>query len=196
MQCNVLATGFRCLPWRSGIQALAEDLCRADEIDRIPKGVRRWDFIIQKNAGSGRTLLIDDAHELSPRAFQAGVDYHEETGNPVCFLGLPILEKKFLADSRRARRVGAFYKLGMKDGKIALADPLPLVSHLVSELAPGANGDRDDLVRLCLQVAAHDGAFGAVEQHLILARDSRKKQPDWTWSAAFRAAHKRLLSPF
>lgn len=193
LQRYVLATGFRSLPWRSGIVALAEDLCKADEIDRIPKGQRRWDFIIEKNKGSGRLLLIDDAQELGPRAFQAGVDYHEETGNPVCFTGLPILEKKFLADSRRARRVGAFYKLGMKDGKIAIKDPLPLVSHLVSELAPDANGDSQALISLCLQVAAHDGAFGAVEQQLIYARDSRKKDKDLLWPAAFRAAHKRLL---
>ena len=69
----------------------------------------------------------------------------------------------------------------------------PLVEHLVSELAPQANGDRESLIGLCLQVAAHDGAFRAVEKQLQYAAKSRKKKPDLAWPAAFRAAHLRLL---
>jgi hypothetical protein len=69
---------------------------------------------------------------------------------------------------------------------------LPLVDHQVAELASDANGDRDELIQLCLQVVDHDGAYRAVENQLHLAAKIRRKK-SYTWPAAFRAAHLRLL---
>lgn len=186
---KTLAIGFRCLPWRSGIIALAEDLSAAAGIIRLEKGKKRWDSIIEKTAGGDRLLVVDDAHELGARAFQCAVDYHEETGNPVCLIGLEMLKKKLLLDTRRARRVGDFFPLEIKD-------PKPLVKHLIAEIAPDANGESDALISLCLQVARGPGAFGAVEKQLKHAARDRKKDSALTWPVAFRAAHPRLLRDY
>lgn len=181
-----LAGGFRTMPWHSSMNAAAECLTKAAGITRLGKGEKRWDAILDRTTGSGRLIIPDDAHELSPRALQAFCDFHEETGNPVCFVGLPSLKAKLLRDARRARRVDAVVELKVKD-------PLPLVLHLVNQFAPDANGERDHLIELCAQVAKGIGAFGSVEKQLKYAARNRKKQPGLTWVEAFRAAHKRLL---
>ncbi len=129
------------------------------------------------------------AHELGPRALQCCADYHEQTGNPVALLGLPVLKKRLLADARRSSRADEAPEIPVKD-------PRPLIEHLVAELATGANGEREPLISLCLQVAAHDGCFRSVEKQLAYAAKSRRKSPDTTWPDAFRAAHKRLLRSY
>lgn len=183
---HTLAIGFRALPWRSGMNAIAEDLSKAAGINRLAEGEKRWDAILDRTRGSGRLLIVDDAQELAPRALQCCVDYHEETGNPVCLIGLPGLKKKLLTDARRARRIDAVVELQVND-------PLPLVNHLVNQFAPDANGERETLVNLCAQVAQGIGAFGSVEKQLKFAARSRKKKPGLAWPQAFRAAHQRLL---
>jgi transcriptional regulator with XRE-family HTH domain len=183
---HTLAISFRALPWRSGMNAIAQDLSKAAGINRLAKNEKRWDAILDRTQGSGRLLVVDDAQELAPRALQCCIDYHEETGNPVCLIGLPSLKKKLLADARRARRVDAVIEL-------KISDPTPLIKHLVCQFAPDANGDADTLLELCRRVATGVGAFGAVEKQLKYAARSRKKQPGLTWPAAFRAAHLRLL---
>jgi len=196
-----LTIAFRVLPWHSGMSGLADDLCREAGILRIPKGERRWNVIIDKTKGSGRMLLVDDAHELGPRGLQCCVDYHEETGNPVALFGLPQLKGRLLKDSRRARRIADVIE-------VKCAEPAPLVKHLVDELAPDANGERTEVISICSQVAKGIGAFGAVEKQLKLAaRERRKKletlrskQPEnflsnglLKWVPALRAVHFRLL---
>ena len=183
---HTLAIGFRALPWRSGMNAIAEDLSKAAGINRLAEGEKRWDAILDRTRGSGRLLIVDDAQELAPRALQCCVDYHEETGNPVCLIGLPSLKKKLLADARRARRIDAVVDL-------KISDPLPLVNHLVDQFAQDAGSDRDGLVQLCGNVVTGIGAFGSVEKQLKYAARARKKKPALTWPAAFRAAHLRLL---
>ena len=200
LQTHTLAIAFRVTAMHTGLCALADDLCQAADIQpqrRRRKNAqgpaeprkRRWDLIVEKCANSDRLLIVDDAHELGPRALQCCVDFHEQTGNPVVLLGLPILKKRLLTDARRASRAD-------EAPEIPLKDPRPLIEHLVKELAPDANGDRDALISLCLQVVAHDGAFRAVEKQLQYAARARKKNSDRTWPAAFRAAHKRLLRSY
>jgi len=183
---HTLAIGFRALPWRSGMNAIAEDLSKAAGINRLAKGEKRWDAILDRTTGSGRILIVDDAQELAPRALQCCVDYHEETGNPVCLIGLPAIKQKLLSDARRARRIDAVVE-------IKVLEPLPLIIHLVNQFATNANGHRDTLIDLCSEVVAGIGAFGSVEKQLRYAARAIKKRPDLTWPAAFRAAHKRLL---
>jgi len=189
LRTHTLAISFRSLPWRSGMNAVAEDLSNGAGIHRLARGEKRWDKIIEATKDSGRLLVVDDAHELAPRALQCCVDYHDQTGNPVALTGLPLLRKKLLADARRARRVGDVFEVVCKD-------PEPLVNHLIDQLAPDCNGDRPDLLKLCLQVARNSGAFGAVEKQLKHAARARKKVSSVTWPEAFRAAQKRLLRQY
>ncbi|GEM_PF-1951932 len=200
LSTHTLAIAFRVTAMHTGLCALADDLCQAADIQpqrrrrKNAKGPaeprkRRWDMIVEKTTGSDRLLVVDDAHELGPRALQCCVDYHEVTGNPVVLLGLPDLKKRLLRDARRSSRAD-------EAPDIPIKDPRPLVEHLVKELAPDANGERDQLISLCLQVVAKPGAFRAVEKQLQYAARARKKKPSLTWIEAFRAAHLRLLRSY
>lgn len=200
LSTHTLAIAFRVTAMHTGLCALADDLCLAADIQtqrrrrKNAKGPaeprkRRWDMIVEKTTGSDRLLVVDDAHELGPRALQCCVDYHEATGNPVVLLGLPALKQRLLRDARRSSRADEAPDIPVKD-------PRPLVEHLVKELAPDANGERDGLIQLCLQVVSKAGAFRSVEKELQHAARSRKKNPRITWIDAFRAAHKRLLRAY
>jgi DNA transposition AAA+ family ATPase len=196
-----LTIAFRVLPWHSGMSGLADDLCRATDIHRIPAGQRRWDVIVEKTQGCGRMLLVDDAHELGPRGLQCCVDYHEQTGNPVALFGLPHLKQRLLKDSRRARRIAECIE-------VTCDDPTPLLHHLVDELAHDAAEERDQVINLCSQIASGIGCFGSVEKQLKLAARERKKKletlrskhPEYfradglmKWVPALRGVHARLL---
>jgi predicted transcriptional regulator len=184
---HTLAICFRVRPWHSGMVGLADDLSRAAGIERLKRGQKRWEIIVEKTTGSGRLLIVDDAHELGPRGLQCCVDWHEQTGNPVALIGLPILRTKLLKDARRARRVDDVCELKLKNAR-------PLIEHLVDELIPnGGASERAGLIGLSLQVASMPGCFGSVEKQLKTTAKIRAKNPDTTWCAAFRAAHQRLL---
>jgi DNA transposition AAA+ family ATPase len=200
-RAHPLTIAFRVLPWHSGMAGLADDLCHATDIRRIPAGQRRWNVIVEKTKGSGRMLLVDDAHELGPRGLQCCVDYHEETGNPVALFGLPQLKARLMKDSRRARRIADVLE-------VKCTDTLPLVEHLVNELAHDAADERPEVIALCSKVAQGIGCFGSVEKQLKLAARERKKKlesarknhPEYfrkdglmKWVPALHAVHFRLL---
>jgi DNA transposition AAA+ family ATPase len=188
LQTHTLAICFRCRPYKRGLANLAREIAKAAGIDKRPKGEPLWDTIIKHTAGSGRLLVVDDAHELSPGGLQCCVDWHEETGNPVVLVGLDMLKRKLARDDRRARRVGEVCP-------VATRDPQPLIDHLISQLAPGLS-DRAGLLALARQVAAGPGCFGSLEKQLRFAARARSKKPDLAWPEAFRAAHQRLIRTY
>ena len=200
-----LAFAFRVTRMHSGIASLADDICSAADITWPPVRRRRkagtapaprqprrsrWDTIIAETTGTERLLIVDDAHELGQCSLQCCVDFWEKTGNPVALLGLEHLKKRLLADDRRSSRVKNVFNLAAE-----VTNHKPLVEHQIDELAPDANGERDELLTLCLQVAAHPGAYRSVENQLQLAAKIRRKK-NYTWVEAFRTAHKRLLRSY
>ena len=183
---HTLAIGFRTRPWHAGKNGLADDLLHAAGVDRLTRAQKKWETACEKTADSGRPLVIDDAHELTQMGLQCAVDWAEETRNALILLGLSSLKTKLMRDARRARRVGEVFTLNAGDARL-------LVNHLLATLAPDLNGEHDDLLKLCLQVAAGPGTFGAVEKELKFAARSRRKKPGLAWVPAFRAAHLRLI---
>ena len=181
-----LAVIFRVLAWHTGQRGMGQDLARAAGITRREKGKTLWESIIEKSTGSDRLLIGDDMHELGPRGLQCFVDFHDETGCPGAMFGTESLTKKLFRDARRSRRVGAFYELKIEN-------PLPLLEHMVNQLAPDANGEHDQLVDLCHQVVTHSGAFGAVEKQLQYAKRSRRRSHESSWVKPFTSAQQRLL---
>jgi len=196
-----LAIAFRCVPWHSGMSGLADDLCHAAQIGKAAfKHARRWDVIIERTKGSGRPLIVDDAHELSHRGLQCVVDYHELTGNPVILIGLESLIRRLKKDDRRARRVSEVFTLSVRE-------PEPLVKHMLRQLAPDCGEETTSMIPLCLQVVRGNGCFGSLEKQLQLAAALRERKIDRSrlkpedflpngklrWVAAFRAAHLKLL---
>lgn len=163
--------------------------CAVDGWD-ASKGAR-FPYLIQKLRGSDRPFIIDDAHKLSNPALSLISTFQEKTKCPVALCGIPTLVAKMETDSQRFSRAGIKYALesGNEDPELLL--------HMVRSVAKGAvNGELDELIELCAQVARHQGCKRAVEKQLKLALELRHVDPNLEWPEAFRKAHTLLFRSY
>lgn len=159
--------------------------CPHDGWDRT---IPQFPYLVQKMRGSDRPLLFDDAHKLSRPALALIASFQEKTGCPIVLVGCPELVKKLESDStgQTPSRVGVRWavKLPKSDSK--------LLKHMIQSVAKTVNGELDEMVDLCRQVAAHPGRYRAVYKQLRVAANIRLGDDKYTWCEAFKAAHKQL----
>lgn len=153
---------------------------------------KRASFIVTSLRGSDRPLIVDDAHKLTRPALHLLFDLYEETNIPIALIGTEDILPKLEDDSQRFSRVGIHWpvKPDHKKGR-------KLLEHMVHNLCPKdtLNGDRDELLDLCEQVATQHGHFRSVEKQLKLAGELRSTGK-LTWPQAFRSAHTLLLRQY
>jgi DNA transposition AAA+ family ATPase len=150
----------------------------------------QFPYLVQKMRGSDRPFLFDDAHKLSRDALSLIATFQEKTGCPIALFGCSDLVAKLESDPQRLSRTGLHWSIkpDAVDSKLLL--------HMVQSIAKTVNGDLDDLLELCGQVAAHHGHFRAVHKQLKLAAEFRHANLDLSWPDAFRKAHTKLLRPY
>lgn len=163
------------------------DGCAVDGWDRCSP---RFAFLVQKMRGSDRPFIFDDAHKLSSQSLSLLSTFQDTTKCPVALVGLPELVTKLEADSQRFSRAGIKWAIdpSMEDSELLL--------HMVRSIAKGVNGDLDELLELCGQVAKHQGSKRAVEKQLKLSVELRNADDDLSWPDAFRKAHTHLIRPY
>lgn len=178
---NPTSVLFHVRSWSRDIQsveaAVFESVGRSGYDNRTKRAI----FVAQKLRGSNRLLIVDDAHKLTRPALQWLFDMHDETLCPVAFVGTPELEDTLNADSQRSSRVGYSSVITSKDAR-------PLITHMVKQLVPNANGEAQTLVDLCEDVAREHGHYRNVHQQLKLAVELHEAAPKLSWSKAFAQA--------
>jgi DNA transposition AAA+ family ATPase len=176
--------------WSCDKHAVMTALWTSCAVDGWDRQTERFPFLVQRMRGSDRPIIFDDAHKLSQPALSLVATFQEKTNCPVALVGIPELVKKLEADPQRFSRTGIRWtiKATDRDNKLLL--------HMVRSIAKDVNGDLDDLLELCGQVAAHQGHNRAVHKQLKLAAELRHADDSMTWPDAFRAAHKHLLRPY
>lgn len=178
--------------WCCDKHAIMNAMWRAAAVDGWDGRTERMGYLVQKLRGSDRPWLFDDAHKLSQPALSLITTFQEKIACPVALIGCPTLVKKLEADSsgQNPSRAGICWAIAPKkqDAKLLL--------HLVRSIAKDINGELDDLIELCGQVAAHHGHNRAVHKQLKLASELRHADGDLTWCAAFRQAHTHLLRAY
>jgi DNA transposition AAA+ family ATPase len=177
--------------WCCDKHAIMNALWRGCAVDGWDRSTERFPFLVQKMRGSDRPFLFDDAHKLSQPALSLVATFQEKTNCPIALVGIADLVKKLEADPQRYSRIGIRWAIspGGKDDKLLL--------HMVRSIAKDVNGDLDELVGLCGQVAAHHGHYRAVHKQLKLAAELRHAEDgELSWVEAFRQAHTHLLRPY
>jgi DNA transposition AAA+ family ATPase len=187
---NPTAVLFRTRSWCADKLSVEGALMDAVGRGGYDNRTRRAVWLCEKFAGSGRLLIVDDAHKLTRPALQWWFDFHDETGCPIGFVGIYELLDKLKDDAQRFSRVGLLHEVKPKQ-------PRELLTHLVGRLAPGArNGEADELLMLCEQVAEQHGHFRAVFKQLKLAAEIKEGKPALGWVQCFQGAHGKLVREY
>jgi len=183
---NPLAILFHVRAWSCDKNSLQSALWDVIPHNGYDSQTKRASFIVTSLRGSDRPLLVDDAHKLTRPALHLLFDLWDETNIPITLIGTADILPKLEDDSQRFSRVGLYFTVRPDTKKSRV-----LLEHMVTKLAPGANGDREELLDLCEQVAKQAGHFRSVHKQLKLAAELRNGK-DAAWPKAFRAAHTLL----
>lgn len=174
---------------KNGIMAAIWAACPHDGWDHSGP---QFPWLVNKMRGTERPFLFDNAHKLGKEALAVVATFQDETKCPVILLGLALLVEKLVGDltSQTTSRVGVHWPV-----KVNPKADKKLLAHMIKSLAKDINGELDQVVELCQQVADHHGHFRAVEQRLKGAAELRRADDHLSWPDAFRQAHTRSLHP-
>jgi DNA transposition AAA+ family ATPase len=166
-----------------------ECLFKSADVARVKRGGREAKMLAEKMAGSNRIIIVDDAHKLTCPALQLLYDFRDRTGLPIALFGDHRLIEKLRNDPQRLSRTGSVYTLKLKVTE-------DLIEHHIRQIIPDVNGELPALKKLCNTIAREAGHFRSVQMELARAVRLKKGCPDWSWCAAVRAAHTRLIRDY
>lgn len=175
-------------------------LFEAAAATRIKSG-NKARLLVDKLRGSGRLIIVDDAHKLTRPALQLLFDFRDRTSMPIALFGDDRLLVKLSDDGQRLRRSGGVFYLKVKTVKNGdKRDPVPdarLIDHHIASILPDeARSEAAPIRALCAQIAARSGHYGSVQMELARAVRLHKGNPEWSWCEAIRKAHKRLIRDY
>lgn len=143
----------------------------------------RWSRLLEALSGSGRFLIVDNCHRATRSGLELLFDLHDKTGIPIAMVGNEEVLRLIDQSDQMSSRIGI-------SQPVTMANPRPLVRHLVSEIAPGFSGRVEDLAE---QVADGPGRIRAAKKEIALAGlIARRSSVPMSPEAAFAAAHVRL----
>ena len=143
----------------------------------------RWSRLLEALVGSGRFLIVDNCHRATRSGLELLFDLHDKTAIPIAMVGNEEVLRLIDQSDQMASRIGI-------SQPVTMANPRPLVRHLVAEIAPGFTGRVEDLAE---QVADGAGRIRAAKKELALAAlIARRSSTPIAPEAAFAAAHQRL----
>jgi DNA transposition AAA+ family ATPase len=153
----------------------------------------RWNIIVEHLRGSGRALMIDNAHRLSRSGRDWCFDLNEETGIAVILIGNPEILKWIKGNDQQHSRIGVMGHAAYPPNKHG-ANELGKVAKRVAEQFSDEQfaGEIDDLVSY---VATRSGRLRSVRKNVILARELAKANGT-SPREAFRTAHRQLVRDY
>ncbi len=147
----------------------------------------KWEFLVEKFKGSNRLIIIDNAHRLTPSAFEWVFDFHDETDAPIALVGNPEMMDGIAANDQQHSRIGI-------SKEIKLTEVDDICRKMIEVIAPDA---ADDLLALARRVIKEPrgGHVRALRKQLSLAGELKgiTKKP---WQDSFRGAHTQLIREY
>ncbi len=188
---NELAMLFTVRAWTCDKNSLLSALWDVIPRNGYNSQTKRAAFVVTSLRGTGRPLIIDDAHKLTRPALHLLFDLYDETNIPICLIGTEELIPKLQDDDQRLSRVGIYWPIQLDEEQRK-----HLLGHQIKSIATDCNGDYADLLDLCLTVSMHQGVFRSVEKELRQAAELRSTNKKLGWTEAFRQAHTLLLRQY
>lgn len=180
------------LKHRSGWRSIRDAI-----LDELPQKRRQnnesWDDYLHRTfSGSGRLLIVDNAHLIteSARAWLS-YDWHEQTGCPVALVGNPEIVRQWKANDQHHSRVGLAIEVKPKASQRAIDTARDTLELLLPDAATDAA-----TLRMAEAVVKSKGAVRSLQKHAKLTRELMQS-PEYTGkpiATVFMAAHGLLLS--
>lgn len=188
---NPTAILYKTFSWNNTKNDCSNFMFTLSGRDGYDNRTNRTTWALKKLTGSDRLIIVDDAHFLHHTALLWWVHFHEATQMPLALAGTFELLKKIEADPQIFSRVGLRFEINKrKDGKLVV--DRRLLKHLVEQLLP-CNGEQNDLLDLCEQVAMQHGQYRSVHKQLKVAAEIKAGNGRLGYCDAFRAAHTMLV---
>lgn len=152
-----------------------------------PGNVPRSTWMAERLRGSGRLIIVDNAHKLRASAIGWLFDFTDETECPLLLVGNPELLPVIRTNDQWFSRIGVKREL-----RWPKSGGPEVVRKLVESLVPEAV----EVAELAGVVAENHGHLRAVRKELLLARKIKETRPELKWEEAFRAAHTQLVRDY
>lgn len=176
--------------WRAIRDAILKALPNKRRMKNTDGHRESWDeFILRTFSGSGRLLIIDNAHLLTESSRQwLAYDWHEETGCPLALVGNPAIKDQWSRNDQHQSRVGLARAVTPAEGVTAAST----ASQMLKLFLPEAAADRET-IKLATAVLKSNGACRALRKHLLLTKELLSSTHYSSSAPAFKAAHSQLL---
>jgi DNA transposition AAA+ family ATPase len=126
----------------------------------------RGEYIVRCLRGSGRLVIVDNAHKATRPALEWLIDFHDATGCPLALVGNEEVTAKIDDNAQRHSRM--LYRR-----EITVEKTRPMIRHLAREIVP--DWDAAEVERGVDAAADVDGRFRNVTKLLKLAREFERK---------------------
>lgn len=183
--CVMVTVQMHMSGWRALRDAILEEIPNKKRIKN-----ESWDkWILRTFSGTGRLLIIDNAHLLTAGARHwLAYDWHDGTECPVALIGNDEIVHAWKKNAQHESRVGVAYEVKPKQ------KPEATVENMIRLHLPSAKDD-DEVRSLAVQILKSKGACRAVEKHFLVAADLLSSHPDrYSPATALRAANQVLLT--
>jgi hypothetical protein len=143
----------------------------------------RGAFLVERLRGSGRMLVVDNAHRLTRVGREALFDFHDATGCPIALVGNPELLDSIEENDQQFSRVGVRMKAELK------REAADAAAELIARVWPEA---KEELLEVATRVVTNHGHLRSLWHQLRIAKELMSKGAK-TPLKAFEYAHEHLV---
>lgn len=183
--CVMVTVQMHMSGWRALRDAILEQIPNKKRVKN-----ESWDkWIVRTFSGTGRLLIIDNAHLLTAGARHwLAYDWHDGTECPVALIGNDEIVHAWKKNAQHESRVGVAYEVKPRQ------KPADTVESMLHLHLPQAEGDAE-VKSLTVQILKSKGACRALEKHLLIAADLIASNPGrYDPKSALVAANAVLLT--
>lgn len=157
----------------------------------LKKHGTKGQYVAEKLRGSGRLLIVDDAHRLTRKAVECLFDFHHDTKCPVVLVGYEDAMLGFIrgidCNGTLASKLGSKITVDLKNTVANVA------TEMVKRIWPEAV---DQIAPLAIHVAEQPGHLRSLFNQLRLAKELHVSGVCQSAEQAFRGAHGYLIREY
>lgn len=151
--------------WKGGRHDVVKEIKKAAGIQRVPKGMKVEDYLVDRLRGSGMLLVIDNAHRMTEAARRFLADFWEDSHLAIALIGNPEIQDQFAKNDQHGSRVGIERDVTLDLAKTKSAT----ARHLLDLHLPEA-AEIKEVVKDAEETLENFGLCRTVEKRAALAR--------------------------
>lgn len=151
--------------WKGGRHDLVRLIKKAAGITRVPGGVKVEDHLVERLKGSGKLLVIDNAHRMTEASRRFLADFWEESHLAIALIGNPEIRDQFAKNDQHGSRIGIERDVSLDLAKHRTAT----AKHLLTLHLPEAV-DVPEITKDATAMLEGFGLCRSVEKRAALAR--------------------------